>query len=66
MPEVSEVSEEGNADYPVLTGDYATAATWRSRPLAVGTPLSPPTPVFRKLDESIVEDELRRLVAEAG
>ena len=26
-----------------------------------GTPLSPPTPVFRKLDESIVEEELARL-----
>ena len=28
---------------------------------AVGVPLAAPTPVFKKLDESIVEEELRRL-----
>jgi methionyl-tRNA synthetase len=29
--------------------------------LVPGTPLDPPTPIFRKLDPSIVDDELRRL-----
>ena len=64
MPEIREVSEEGNADYPVLMGDYQTQATWESKPLPAGTPLQPPTPVFRKLDESIVDEELARLEAE--
>jgi methionyl-tRNA synthetase len=46
----------------VITGDYGDAqAVWASRPLPPGTPLAPPTPVFRKLDPSIVEEELRRL-----
>ncbi len=62
MPEVREVSEDGNADYPVLMGSYDdAAAVWASRPVAVGTPLQPPTPVFRKLDPSIVDEELGRL-----
>jgi methionyl-tRNA synthetase len=64
MPEIREVSEEGNADYPVLMGDYQTQASWESRPLPAGTPLQPPAPVFRKLDESIVDEELARLEAE--
>jgi methionyl-tRNA synthetase len=45
----------------VLTGDYETAARWESRPVKPGTRLQPPMPVFAKLDESIVEEELRRL-----
>ena len=61
MPEVREVAEDGDAPYPVLMGDYATRAGWESRPIAAGTPLSAPTPVFRKLDESIVAEELARL-----
>ncbi|MGN6330168.1 MAG: methionine--tRNA ligase [Motilibacteraceae bacterium] len=64
MPEVREVSEEGNADYPVLMGDYTGTPSWAPRPIVPGTPLSPPTPVFRKLDASIVEEELGRLEAE--
>ncbi len=62
MPEIREVSEEGNADYPVITGDYSAAqARWEPRPIIPGTPLAAPTPVFRKLDPSIVEEELARL-----
>jgi methionyl-tRNA synthetase len=65
LPEVREVSEEGNADYPVIQGDYAAAAArWHSIPIEVGTPLQAPTVIFRKLDPSIVEEELARLEAE--
>ncbi|MDR1807789.1 MAG: methionine--tRNA ligase [Propionibacteriaceae bacterium] len=56
QPEIREVSEDGSADYPVLTGDYtAQQATWRSLPIVPGTPLLKPTPVFSKLDESLGE-----------
>jgi methionyl-tRNA synthetase len=63
MPELAEVSEQGGADYPVLTGSYDTAARWESRPIAVGTPLDPPKPLFAKLDSSVVDEELARLEA---
>ena len=42
------------------------ASTARRFPIAVGTLLSAPTPVFRKLDPSIVDEELARLEAEAA
>ena len=65
LPEIGEVSEAGNADYPVITGDYASAlARWQRLPIEPGTPLAAPTLIFRKLDPSIVEEELARLGAE--
>ena len=52
----------GNLYVTQWTGDYEGGqAVWASRPLPSGTPLSPPTPVFKKLDESVVEEELSRL-----
>lgn len=62
-PQIVETEDldDGSA-YPVITGDYAGAsATWGSRPLPSGSPLSPPTPIFKKLDDSVVEEELARL-----
>ena len=56
----------GSASYPVITGDYDTGARWESVPLPAGRPLGAPTPLFRKLDESIVDDELARLAESAG
>jgi methionyl-tRNA synthetase len=62
MPQIVEVSDlDGGPGYPILTGDYTAGAKWESRPIVVGTPLSPPTPVFKKLDAAIVEEELARL-----
>ncbi|SFT69954.1 methionyl-tRNA synthetase [Geodermatophilus amargosae] len=65
-PEIREVTDlDDGSPYPVITGDYdAAQAVWASRRLQAGTPLSPPTPVFRKLDDSVVEEELRRLEGE--
>ncbi|SEO79551.1 methionine--tRNA ligase [Trujillonella endophytica] len=62
-PRIDEVTDlDDGSPYPVITGDYdAAAAVWASRPLQPGVPLAPPTPVFTKLDESIVEEELARL-----
>ncbi|GAB4046497.1 methionine--tRNA ligase [Catellatospora paridis] len=62
MPEIVEVSDlDGGPGYPVLTGDYTVGAKWEPRELRAGTPLSAPTPVFKKLDPSIVDEELARL-----
>jgi methionyl-tRNA synthetase len=56
QPELVEVSEDDNADYPILTGDYTgQQAAWRSRPVVPGQPLAKPTPVFTKLDERLGE-----------
>jgi methionyl-tRNA synthetase len=62
QPELREVEDlDGGPGYPVLTGDYDTAAVWESRPVRVGQPIGPPTPLFTKLDPSVAEDERRRL-----
>jgi methionyl-tRNA synthetase len=64
LPRLEEVEEEtavGSPSYGVLTGDYADGPRWESVPLPAGRPLAPPTPVFRKLDPSIVDEELARL-----
>jgi methionyl-tRNA synthetase len=54
QPDLVEVDEDGGASYPVLRGDYTQqAARWESRPLAVGTPLARPVPIFTKLDETL-------------
>ncbi len=64
MPELVEVDEQtapGSPSYSVLTGDYDTGARWESTPIAVGQPIAPPTPIFAKLDPSVVDEELGRL-----
>ena len=67
LPEIREVSEEGNVDYPVIQGDYAAAAArWQRMPIEAGTTLSAPTVIFRKLDPSVVDEELARLEEKAG
>nr|WP_211661235.1 methionine--tRNA ligase [Modestobacter muralis] len=63
-PQIVETTDlDDGSPYPIITGDYAASqAVWASTPLPpAGTPLATPTPVFTKLDPSIVEEELRRL-----
>jgi methionyl-tRNA synthetase len=62
MPSIVEVDDlDGGPGYPMLTGDYTGGAKWASVPLVAGTPLAAPKPVFRKLDPSVVDEELARL-----
>ncbi|MGY1751810.1 methionine--tRNA ligase [Blastococcus sp. SYSU D01042] len=67
-PEVHEVTDlDDGSPYPIITGPYDRGqAVWGSTPLAApGTPLAAPTPIFTKLDESIVAEELARLEEKA-
>jgi methionyl-tRNA synthetase len=65
QPELREVDDiDGGPSYPVLTGDYESAVRWQRDPLNVGTPVAAPTPLFAKLDASVVDEELARLEAE--
>jgi len=52
-------------DYTVITGDYdEDVARWNSVPITPGTPLERPQPLFAKLDQSVVDEELARLRGE--
>jgi methionyl-tRNA synthetase len=60
--ELREVTEEGGEAHVVLTGDYGSwAGRWEPSRLAPGQALQEPRPLFRKLDESLVEEELERM-----
>ena len=62
MPRIEEVEDlDGGPGYPILTGDYTGAPRWERHPVVVGTLVGKPTPVFRKLDPSVIEEELARL-----
>jgi len=64
MPEIVEVEDlDGGPGYPIITGDYSTTPRWAHVEVVPGTPIAKPTPVFTKLDPSIVDDELARLAA---
>ncbi|WP_136518684.1 MULTISPECIES: methionine--tRNA ligase [Cellulomonas] len=63
IDEVTDLDDESR-HYPVITGDYRlgeTVAAWEPRAVVPGTPIGKPTPVFTKLDDAIVEEELDRL-----
>jgi methionyl-tRNA synthetase len=67
MPEIREVEDlDGGPPYPVITGDYSDAPPWEPVPVVPGTPVGPPSPIFTKLDESIVAEELDRLQRKAS
>ncbi|GAA2521264.1 methionine--tRNA ligase [Pilimelia columellifera] len=62
MPRIEQVEDlDGGPAYPIITGDYTVGARWESQPIVAGAPLAAPTPVFRKLDPLVVEEELARL-----
>ncbi len=66
-PEIREVDDlDGGLGYPILTGDYAEQSAWSRQPVVAGTPLASPTPIFTKLDPSVVDDELARLEESAS
>ncbi|GAA1829906.1 methionine--tRNA ligase [Luedemannella flava] len=64
MPEIREVEDlDGGPGYPVIMGDYTVGARWEHVELPAGRPLSAPKPVFKKLDPSVVDEELARLAS---
>ncbi|ACQ79232.1 methionyl-tRNA synthetase [Beutenbergia cavernae DSM 12333] len=71
QPRVDEVTDldDASRSYPIITGDYVrgeTLAPWESAAVVAGTPIEKPSPVFTKLDDAIVEEELERMRAGAA
>jgi methionyl-tRNA synthetase len=55
-------TEDDGSTHEVLTGDYETwTGSWAPDDLPPGQRLREPEPLFKKLDPSIVDDELRRM-----
>lgn len=67
MPHMEEVvdldtnAEDGSTyAYPIITGDYSGFPSWERHDIVAGTPIAKPKPVFVKLDEAIIDEELER------
>jgi methionyl-tRNA synthetase len=67
MPRIEHVEDldpddgAGLGRYPIITGEYSGTPAWERRPVVVGTTVGKPTPIFRKLDPGVVDEELARL-----
>jgi methionyl-tRNA synthetase len=62
MPRIEEVDDlDGGAPYPVITGNYSDPTAWGRRPVTPGAPVGKPSPIFAKLDPTVVDQELARL-----
>jgi len=59
IDEVTDLDDESRS-YPIITGDYSATPRFASVPVVAGTPVGKPTPVFTKLDDDIVEQEIER------
>ena len=56
------VAEEENQKHEILVYDATSASgVWKPSKLKPGTPFQKPSPLFKKLDESIVEEERARM-----
>jgi methionyl-tRNA synthetase len=65
MPRIEEADDlDGGAPYPIITGEYSSFPEWRRHRIEPGTTVGKPTPIFTKLDPSIVDEELARLEAD--
>ena len=54
--------EEETRSHQALTYDHSGAiGTWAKSELPPGQLLRPPAPLFKKLDESVIEEEYARL-----
>jgi methionyl-tRNA synthetase len=67
QPELVEVDDlDGGPSYPVLTGEYDVTSRWGRRAIEPSIDVAPPTPLFAKLDPSVVDEELARMESPGG
>jgi methionyl-tRNA synthetase len=59
--ELREYEEEGGVRHRVQGNEYESTPRWHPSSLAPGTPLREPSPLFRKIDPEVIEEELRRM-----
>jgi methionyl-tRNA synthetase len=60
QPEQREYLEDGKS-HTVLAGDYSNEPMWQPTGLRAGQKLREPKALFKKLDESVVDEELKRM-----
>ncbi len=63
QPHIEQSTAVDGSERSLLTGNYVTDIRWELSTLAAGQKLSAPEPLFKKLDDSVAEEELARLNA---
>jgi methionyl-tRNA synthetase len=61
QPQIREYEEEEGERHIVLGNDYDETLRWCPSQLPAGRPLAEPRPLFKKLDESVIDEELQRM-----
>ena len=62
--ELREYEEEGGVRHRVQGNEYDSTPRWYPSALAPATPLREPSPLFKKIDPGVVEEELRRMAGD--
>jgi methionyl-tRNA synthetase len=65
MPDVVEVGEAGDR-HLVMHGDYQAIDRWHAARLPEGHALQPPVALYKKLDETVIDEELKRMEGGGG
>jgi len=63
---VETVQEETRSHQVLRYDGSGTVGRWAAEKLPPGQPLRKPAPLFKKLDESIVDEEVARMMGDAG
>ena len=61
QPVVRSYEEEGGVSHNVLGNTYDETPRWKPSEIPPGRPLADPKALFKKLDESVIEEELDRM-----
>lgn len=61
QPHIEQATAVDGSQRSLLTGDYTTSICWEPSTLPAGQKLLAPEPLFKKLDDSVAEEELTRL-----
>jgi methionyl-tRNA synthetase len=61
QPVVRSYEEEGGVSHSVLGNTYDETPRWKPSEIPPGRPLADPKALFKKLDESVIEQELDRM-----
>ena len=61
LPEIEKTIDSDGRERLVLSGKYDSSNRWEPVPIPIGQSLEQPTPLFQKLEESVIEEERERL-----
>jgi len=60
-PEIETMIDPDSRERLVLSGDYSKVNRWEPATIPIGQTLRSPSPLFQKLDESVIGEERERL-----